>query len=60
MLEREQIGHLEKDIDSLISRYCQEYELTYASVIGVLQMKIIYLAMQAKESDDDSEPWRGD
>lgn len=54
MEEKEQIEHLADELDSLIERYAQEYDLSYASVIGVLEFKKHNLMVQAqKEKDSD-------
>lgn len=54
MTEHEQITHLADDLDSLVERYRKEYDLTYASVIGALMMKVHLLCMEdTMEEDDD-------
>ncbi len=56
MTEQEQIAHLANDLDALIERYRSEYELTLASVVGVLEMQKFLLCQEAQElgsSDDD-------
>lgn len=42
-----QIDQLANDIDALINRYRLEYDLTYAAVVGVLQMRIWLLCNEA-------------
>lgn len=39
----ENIDHLMTEIDKVIDRTRKEYDMTYAEVIGVLQMKIMDL-----------------
>lgn len=60
MTEGEQITHFANDLDKLVDRYRAEYDLTFASVVGVLQMKSHLMCMEAsgleiepKEGDDD-------
>lgn len=55
MSEQEQIIHFANDLDKLVDRYRDEYELTYASTIGVLQMKIHTLIQSAIESGRDPQ-----
>ena len=53
MTDSEQIDHLSDDLDALINRYCDEYDLTNAAIIGVLQLKIYDIA-QRSDADDAS------
>jgi hypothetical protein len=53
MTEQEQIVHLANLLDKLVSRFSKEYEMTYASIVGVLQMKIHLLCAQAKEQYEE-------
>lgn len=53
MTEREQITHLSNEIDKLINRYRDEYDLSYAAVVGILQMKSHLLMSEAAEDDSD-------
>lgn len=55
MTEREQIIHFSNDLDKLVDRYRSEYELTYASTIGALQMKIHTLIQDAINSGEDPQ-----
>jgi hypothetical protein len=54
MSEKEQIEHLADDLDKLIERYRLEYDISYASAVGVLQMKIHTLCDDAKEQNEES------
>ncbi len=47
MSEKDQTDHFAGDIDGLVDRYRSEYEMTYASIVGVLQMKIWLLCAEA-------------
>lgn len=53
MNEKEQIDHFANEIDALVDRYRTEYEMTYAGVVGVLQMKIYTLCAEAVERSDE-------
>lgn len=53
MSESEQINHFADELDVLITRYRSEYEITYASIIGVLQMKSYLLCNEASERSDE-------
>lgn len=52
MTNSEQTDHLCKAIDKVIDHFSQEFEVTYATVIGVLQMKIMELHSEAKEDEE--------
>jgi hypothetical protein len=51
--EKEQTDHLANDVDNLVDRYRSEYEMSYAAVVGVLQMKIHLLCDEASERGDE-------
>jgi len=53
MTEKEQIDKLADAIDALINEYRVEFDLTYASVVGVLQMKAHLLMREAEEKQDE-------
>lgn len=53
MSEKEQTDHFANDIDKLVERYRSEYEVSYAAVVGVLQMKIHLLCQEASEREDE-------
>lgn len=55
MSQQDQINHLSDDLDALINRYKQEYELTYAAAIGVLTMKIHTLISEAIDISENGE-----
>ncbi len=46
-------------IDKLVDRFANEYDLTYATIIGTLQMKIIYLAQESEQLDDEDQDENG-
>lgn len=53
MTEREQIDAFATDLDKLVGRYCAEFELSTASAIGVLEIKIHTLIAHAVKGDDE-------
>lgn len=53
MTDKEQMDHFANDIDALVERYRTEYEITYAAVVGVLQMKIHLVCDEASERGDE-------
>lgn len=48
---QEQIQQVADELDKLIERCRIEYDLSYASVVGVLQMKTHLLCQEAAEAD---------
>lgn len=56
MNEREQIAAFEADLDRLVGRYCDEFELTAASAVGVLAFKMhTLMAHIQKKSEEEDE-----
>lgn len=55
MTEKEQIDLLADRIDNLVDDFRSEFDLTYASVVGVLQMKIQLLCNECNERYKDGE-----
>lgn len=53
MTEKEQIEHLANELDNLIERYRDEYEISYAAVVGVLQIKIHLMCSEASDRSDE-------
>lgn len=51
---QEQIQQVADELDKLIERCRIEYDLSYASVVGVLQMKTHLLCQEAAEADTDT------
>lgn len=51
MSEKEQIAHFAQDLDNLITRYRQEYELSVASAVGVLEIVKHDLIREHMEDD---------
>lgn len=60
MTEKEQVTAFANDIDKLVERYKQEFDMTYAAAVGVLFMKAQLLSletvkftMEGDEEEDD-------
>lgn len=55
MTEKEQVAAFESELLNLVNRYSNEFELSYASVIGVLVLRTNELALDCitdMEKDD--------
>jgi hypothetical protein len=55
MTEGEQTTQFANELDKLVQRFRAEYDLTYAAVVGVLQMKSHLLCQEAEEREDGDE-----
>ena len=53
MSEREQIQHFADELDKLVDRYREEYELSFASVVGTLSFKAFNLMQEAQREGED-------
>lgn len=57
-LSSKTVNHLEQEIhfgnelDKLIERFGEEYDLTYAQITGLLQNRIFLLNLDSSEEDD--------
>lgn len=66
MDEREQIGQAVDEVRALMRRLREEYDLTYASLIGVLQLEIhrlgreVFADDEAGTEDDDEDEDEGE
>lgn len=47
MTSEQQIEHFENDLDALVERYRKEFDMTYAAMVGSLQLKIHDLCDEA-------------
>lgn len=54
MTDKEQTDHFANELDALVQRFYAEYDISYAQVVGVLQMKIHLLCAQASERGDET------
>jgi len=55
MTARKQIEAFDVELNALITRTAQEYDLSYASVIGVLQLRIHTLCKDAEEEPNKDD-----
>lgn len=55
MNDPEQTKAFADDLDKLVERYRAEFDMTYASVIGVLQMKSFLLCEEAADRSEEEE-----
>lgn len=49
MTDTEQLNHFGDDLDRLIERYRNEYDISFAAVIGALTVKATMLTLEARE-----------
>lgn len=54
MTDKEQTDAFADDLDNLVERYRQEFDMSYAQVVGVLQMKLWLLCDEASERADET------
>lgn len=52
MTQQEQIRAFEDDLDNLVDRYRAEFDMTYASVVGVLAIKAHLMIKESAEDDE--------
>ena len=57
MTEHEQIDAFSDDIERVIQRYRNEFQISYAAVIGILFIKAHDLAQETLEDDAEFEAW---
>lgn len=55
MTEQERVRHFSEDLDSLIERYRQEYDIMLTSVVGVLTLQVHYLLSDSYHEDVQNE-----
>jgi hypothetical protein len=53
MTDGEQTKAFADDLDKLVERYRQEFDVTYAQIVGTLQMKLWLLCNEANNRSDD-------
>lgn len=54
MTDKEQTDAFADDIDKLVERYRQEFEISYAQVVGTLQMKVHLLCGEAENRAEEA------
>jgi hypothetical protein len=53
--EKDQIGCFESDLDRLIQRYGDEFDMSLAAMVGTLQIKIHELVANSLDQDDEED-----
>jgi hypothetical protein len=53
MTDKEQTDAFSDDLDKLVERYRQEFEMTYAQVVGTLHMKAWLMCAEANDRGDE-------
>lgn len=53
MDEKEQIGHFDDDLQRLLDKYSDEFEMSVASQVGTLMCKVYQIIAASFEDDDD-------
>jgi hypothetical protein len=53
MSEDEQLAAFADELDKMIHRFSSEFDLSYAIVVGVLQMKVHLLCAEAATRKDE-------
>lgn len=52
MSDREQVQHFESELNKLVDRFRAEYEISYAAIVGTLQIKAHMLCAEAANSEE--------
>ena len=55
MNEKAQIGCFDDDLDRLIQRYGDEFDMSLAAMVGTLQVKIHELVANSIDQDDEED-----
>lgn len=53
MTDREQLMAFADDLDRLVDRYAQEFEISYGAIIGAMFAKMHLLCDQARDQEDN-------
>lgn len=53
MTDKEQTDAFANDLDKLVERYRQEFDMSYAQIVGTLYMKCHILCSEAEERGDE-------
>lgn len=53
MTDKEQTDAFANDLDKLVERYRQEFEMSYAQIVGTLYMKNHLLCTEAEEREGE-------
>jgi hypothetical protein len=59
----EQLRHLNRELDKVIERVREEYDMSYEALIGALQLYSVKLGLEAiakEDADEDEDETHGD
>jgi len=48
-----QVIHFGNELDNLVERFRKEYDISYAAIVGTLQMKAWLLCQEADEREEE-------
>lgn len=49
MHHTEQTEAFQQALEALIERHCDEFDLTFGQIVGVLQMQVVFLSLESRE-----------
>lgn len=55
MTQRQQINALSDAIDRVVDQFRTEFDLSYAAVVGILQMKVHLMCQEADNAGNDPD-----
>lgn len=55
MSEQEQITHFGNELDTLINRFRDEYEMSYAAVVGCLEFRKFTLMVESMNNNEEND-----
>ncbi len=53
MSDNDQVKHFADELDKLVDRFRDEYELSFAAAVGALHMKAYLLCSEAEERGEE-------
>lgn len=52
----EQTEAFQQALEALIERHCGEFDLTFGQIVGVLQMQVVFLALESRDQEERDNP----
>jgi hypothetical protein len=52
VVHTEQTEAFQQALEALIERHCDEFDLTFAQIVGVLQMQVVFLSLESREPQE--------
>lgn len=49
----EQTEAFQQALEALIERHCDEFDLTFGQIVGVLQMQVVFLSLESRDQEQD-------